>query len=92
MYGPDAFPVATGEVSGQAESLVAASRFGKGRVLALGHSGFFSAGAMDVGDTARLMTNMINWAGGDNRRARRVGVYSVNGLAARTHGPRWSTL
>ncbi len=84
VFGGGAFPLVTGKGGGDAQlPVVAAGRFGRGRVAAFGHTGYLSAGTLDKADTAKLMNNLIRWTGaGSAGRARpvKVGVYRVGGL------------
>ncbi|MDA1195089.1 MAG: M60 family metallopeptidase [Planctomycetota bacterium] len=71
VFGPDAFPVIAGRVSGRPAVLVGAARYGRGRAVLFGH-GYFAEGALRVGDTRRLIANVTAWAGG--KSGARVGV------------------
>ncbi len=60
-FGPEAFAVLT---TASGEALVAAARYGEGRVVAFGHGGYLGEGPADSG-RARLRANAIAWAMGD---------------------------
>lgn len=81
VYGPEAFAVVCGGAGGKVQSpVVAASRLGQGRIVALGHNGFFNRGSLDVGETGRLMCNAVRWLGASQNP--RVGVLGAGELAA----------
>ena len=52
---------------------VAAGRWQEGRIVALGHDGYFKRATIETGDTGRLLTNALQWAAGENTTPR-VGV------------------
>ena len=61
-YGDSAFAVVTGKAHGQAQSpVVAAARHGQGRIVALGHNGYFGREALETADTGRFMVNAVRW-------------------------------
>ncbi len=60
-FGPDAFAVLT---AANGEAVVAAARFGEGRVVAFGHGGYLGAGPEGSG-RARLLANAIAWVSPD---------------------------
>lgn len=64
-FGPRAFVVATGRFgdSGIQAAVVAGARLGNGRIIAFGHTGYLDREALGVGDTKRLLTNILHWAG-----------------------------
>ncbi|WP_417849631.1 M60 family metallopeptidase [Thalassoglobus sp.] len=78
VYGPDAFVIATGETkSGQPAALAAAATLGKGRLVALGHNGYFSRKNAQVGQTGKFVSNLMLWCAGLNdsqSRQLQVGV------------------
>jgi len=63
VYGPDAFPVITApQLYRDFETTaIAATVWGKGRMVCAGHPGYLSAGSMKAGDTGRLMHNLLLW-------------------------------
>ncbi len=60
-FGPDAFAVLTAK---NGEAVVAAARYGEGRVVAFGHGGYLGGGPEGSG-RARLLANALAWAMGD---------------------------
>lgn len=62
VFGDDAFVLVAANVDGVPAPLIAASKLGKGRVVAFGHEGYFSKSALQSGDTARLIRNAIDFA------------------------------
>ena len=87
-FGPQAFAVIAGK-SGRASGIVvAASRLGKGRVMAFGHDGYLTGTPPDTADTGRLMLNAVRWLGGANARTPRVGAINAAGLTSflQAHG------
>ena len=87
VYGPDAFPVVVGgtdntrlpvvvgATGGTRVPVVAAGRWQEGRVVALGHAGYFKRATIETGDTGRLLANALQWAAGEIATPR-VGVAS----------------
>ncbi len=62
--------------------MVAAARFGRGRIVAFGHDGYL--GQSPTGDLKRLILNSVRWAGGDRDSKKpelRVSVCGQNSLA-----------
>jgi hypothetical protein len=45
--------------------VVATGMLGKGRVVAFGHTGYLDPETLKVGDTARLLSNALDWAGAE---------------------------
>lgn len=68
VWGKGAFVVVTGRQGDIPVPVVAAAHLGEGRVVAFGHTGYFSAGSIDVGDTGELIKNAIRWAGNTQHR------------------------
>ena len=65
VFGPRAFAVIVGKGNGKnapAMPVVAAARFGQGRVVAFGHDGYLSPASLQTADTGRLIANAIAWA------------------------------
>ncbi len=58
----NSFPVVLGKTGAFDQAVIAATRFGKGRVVAFGHGGFLQKPALDEGDTGKLFTNAAQWA------------------------------
>ncbi len=69
-------PVIVGGSSGGLRAaVVAASRWGRGRVVAFAHNAYLHAEAMDDGDTGRFVLNAVQWCAPHTPRADvRVGV------------------
>lgn len=59
----DAFMIATANVDDVPAPIVAAAKYGKGHLVALGHEGYFSKAAIDAGDTELLLKQLIRYAG-----------------------------
>ena len=82
VYGPDAFPVIVGASGGNTRApVVAAGRWKDGRIVALGHDGYFERATIETADTARFLANALQWAGGENASAR-IGVAGAAELGA----------
>ena len=88
VYGSEAFPVIVGRVSGYgtrafpASSIlrapvVAAGRRQAGRIVALGHDGYFARATLESLDTGRLIKNALDWAAGGGPSSPRIGVVGV---------------
>jgi type 1 glutamine amidotransferase len=58
--------------AGGREAIVAAARFGAGRMVAFGHDGHLASALRDASTTA-LLANAANWAA--NKPAPRSGVF-----------------
>jgi hypothetical protein len=83
VFGNQAFPVIVGESTSNAlEPVVAASRLARGRMVAFGHDGYLTNELSLTADTRRFVANVVSWAVREKLNAR-VGVVSINGLAAR---------
>ena len=87
VYSHESFPVVVGGAGSAYAPLVAAGRWHAGRVVALGHGGYFERAMLETADTGRLMTNALHWAAGAGAPARpRIGVVSTLGaLEFRTY-------
>ena len=79
VYGPHAFPIVAMPCGGDPAPMVAAVREGKGRAVAFGHT--YTGDAIGQGDTARFVTNVLDWAAGKPRKTVRVGARGRNALA-----------
>lgn len=55
--------------------VAAASTLGRGRVVAFGHDGYFGTGALAIGDTKRLLNNVVEWAA--VRKNPRIGYFAA---------------
>ncbi|MBP7634723.1 M60 family metallopeptidase [Candidatus Ozemobacteraceae bacterium] len=60
--GEEAFPVVLGKAKGYDQPVVAATRFGNGRVVAFGHGGILNEEGLKQGDTKRFVANAAQWA------------------------------
>lgn len=75
VYGPDAFTVIVGSTSDARAPVVAAGQWQAGRVVALGHDGYFERATLETADTGRMMTNALRWAAGEGDPSNpRIGV------------------
>ena len=61
--------------------VVAGGSWQEGRVVALGHDGYFTRTALETADTGSLIANALRWAGGE-RTSPRIGVVGSNELYA----------
>lgn len=78
VYGPEAFPVIVGGSGSAHAPVVAAGRWQEGRLVALGHGGYFESATLNTADTGRLMTNALHWAAGAGAPGRtHIGVVSA---------------
>ena len=83
VYGPETFPVVVGATQVDLRPPVAAAgRWQAGRLVALGHDGYFQRGTLETADTGRLMTNALRWAAGGERPTPRLGVVGADELRA----------
>lgn len=85
VFGDRAFPVVVGGAGqGFREPVVAAVEFGRGRVVAFGHTGYLDPESLSVARTRLLLLNAFRWSAGDKRSDRepRVGVYEHPKLLA----------
>jgi len=85
VFGAKAEPIVVGlEGSNVQAAVVAVAERGRSRYAALGHEGYFGQGALAVGDTGRLIENLVRWAA-RNRSGARVltaGLPDVNRFLA----------
>ncbi|MGC9318511.1 MAG: M60 family metallopeptidase [Armatimonadota bacterium] len=77
-FGLDAFAVVTGDADGVPLPIVAATRLGGGRAVALGKDSFLDPAALEMGQTGRLLVNAIRWAAGSDDPT--VGVFRHENL------------
>lgn len=63
VLGDDAFAVLSGRESGRPRAAVAATRHGRGRAVAFGHSGYLGRSGLETPGGARLVLNATRWAG-----------------------------
>ena len=89
VYGSEAFPVIVGRIRGYSSRVfpvnvhsdsivhapvVAAGRWQAGRIVALGHDGYFARATLESLDTGRLIVNALHWAAGGEPSGPRIGV------------------
>ena len=80
LIGDRAFVVAATRMGdGTNHPVVAATRYGRGRVVAFGQGGYLHKSAWAVGETGRLVRNAVAWSG---RGPKKVGVVGLPDLAA----------
>lgn len=60
VFGDRAFAV----IAAPRAPAVAAAEWGKGRAVAFGHNGYFTAPVLAVADTGAFLTNCVRWAAG----------------------------
>lgn len=58
----NSFPVILGKAGDSDQTVIAATRFGKGKVVAFGHNGFMEKPASEEADTPKLLANAAKWA------------------------------
>jgi len=63
VFGDQAFPVVTGRNGNHRLPIIAAARYGKGRVVLAGHEGLY--GSTDRPDQRQLIRNTATWLAGD---------------------------
>ena len=85
VYGSRAFPVVVGAIDEARAPVAAAGRWGAGRVVALGHDGYFTRETLDTSDTGRLITNALHWASGEATSAPRIGIAGDSDLKGWLH-------
>ena len=77
IWGPYAFPVIAAGESGKPETaLVAASGFGKGRILIFGHNSYLDPGNGNEASVGALLVNSVKWM--STKQKPRVGVHGAN--------------
>jgi hypothetical protein len=74
-FGPNAFVVVVGDSRGAKLPLVAAARYGKGRVVAFGHDGYLGATKLDG---PKFFINVVAWTSGKAAKTARVVVHRHN--------------
>ena len=86
VFGEQAFPVVNGRSRwGVLEPMVAGARMGKGRIVVTGFTDAMEHDGLQIGDTARMLTNTMRWASGE-KIAPKIGVCKIPGLASRLKG------
>ena len=77
VFGPRAEVVVAGSREGRLEAVVAAAQWGRGRVVAYGHGGYFSASTLRRGDSGRFLQNAVRWCAGERREGSTITVLVV---------------
>ena len=72
VFGEQAEVVVSAKQGRYLEPVVASAVYGKGRVVAFGHGGYFGKQAMAIGQTRQLLINSVRWAA---TRSGQVGVH-----------------
>ena len=91
VYGSEAFPVIVSRIRGYGSTaipvsgivhapVVAAGRWQAGRIVALGHDGYFARATLEALDTGRLIVNALYWAAGGEPPGPRIGVVGAGEL------------
>jgi hypothetical protein len=76
LVTPDAFAVVLGGSGKQLHApVVAASRFGKGRVVAFGHGGYLTASRLD---SLTFMRNAVTWSAGPTDTPLSIGSHGLD--------------
>ncbi len=74
VFGSNAFAIVQDrQKTGAGSPVVTAARFGEGRVVLFGHTGYFDVGTLETADTGQLMLNAVRWVAG-GRSDPQVGV------------------
>lgn len=74
IYGSEAFPVIVGAIAEVRAPVMAADRWQAGRIVALGHDGYFSRPMLESLDKGRLIVNALRWSAGGESSDPRSGV------------------
>lgn len=85
VFGSHAEPIVVGSAGPRVQAaVVAVAEKGRSRYAALGHEGYFGQGALAVGDTGRLIENLVRWAVRKHSGARvlTAGLPELNGFLA----------
>ena len=81
VFGDNAAAVIAGKNGNQLAPVLAAAKFGKGRVVAFGHGGYLSSDMFSKSpDCERLAKNILDWLG-NNRKEVRIAVVDNSKLA-----------
>lgn len=89
VYGDRAFPVmAASSRSGALEPVMAAARLEHGRIIVFSHTAYLEQDTWAVADSLRLLKNVVQWLAARKNKPR-IGVYKIDGLAARLRGLGW---
>jgi hypothetical protein len=79
-FGDQAFAVVVGKDGANVQTVVAAARLGEGRIVALGHNGYFGGDGLRAADTPRFVVNAVRWLAGG--REPKVAVLGLPDFAA----------
>ena len=82
IFGSEAFPVIVGAIGEVRAPVMAAGRWQAGRIVALGHDGYFNRPTLQSLDTGRLIVNALHWSAGRETSGSRVGVVGAAELHA----------
>lgn len=74
VYGSQTLPVVVGAIRGVRAPVVDAGRWKYGRVVALGHDGYFSREQLESLDIGTPIANALRWAAGENSGTPRIGI------------------
>ena len=69
----EAFPLVAGNADGALMPVASAARYGRGKIVAVGHPSFYSADSLKLADTEKFVRNALQWLGGGQ-----IGIYSYN--------------
>jgi len=82
VFGERAVVIVAGGAGGALrQPVAAATTLGRGRVVALGHNGYFSRDSLAVADTGRFMLNAVRWTAGEHKQRPRVAVRGQQAFA-----------
>ncbi|GAB4469411.1 MAG: hypothetical protein OHK0029_42030 [Armatimonadaceae bacterium] len=82
VWGKEAFVVLTGKENRTRLPMIAAARYGRGRVIAVGHGGFLGGEALNNPDNQKMIQGFVRWAGG-GKAGTTVAVVGNGSLADR---------
>ncbi|MDE2823119.1 MAG: M60 family metallopeptidase [Chloroflexota bacterium] len=82
IFGSEAFPVIVGAIGEVRAPVMAASRWQAGRIVALGHDGYFTRPTLKSLNTGRLIVNALHWSAGEESSHPRIGVVGATELRA----------
>jgi hypothetical protein len=86
VFGDQAFPVVAGRTDTGAQlPLIAAARFGKGRIAVMGAAMGLAYDDLKIADTGRLIVNILRWTAGEKANPK-IGVFGNTALTARLRG------
>ena len=74
IYGSEVFPVIVGAIGEVRAPAMAAGRWQAGRIVALGHDGYFARPTLQSLDTGHLIVNALRWSAGGAPSGPRIGV------------------